>query len=261
MYTVWHTEHEINKNVTSAFHEGMMRLSRSKTAPYRHVEQYRTPENSISYGILRGTGEIFKDCIAHNKEFWEIDRGYFKPRHYDGYYRISLNGTRACYRNNSLSRDRFDALGLSYSPWKMGGGHILICPPTDHVADFMGKSPSLWIENVIKFLKDNTDRELRVRNKNSKVPLSEDLKQCHCLVTFNSNVAIDALLTGVPVISTERYDINPWNGVNLSDIESDKLYLSDRERLFSYLAYCQFTIDEIRTGRAWELCQEVQKYG
>ena len=74
------------------------------------------PVHSIAYGVLRGTGNIFRDCIANSKEFWEIDRGYFRAKHFSGYYRISLNDMRASYNKLGLPRDRWDKLELNISP-------------------------------------------------------------------------------------------------------------------------------------------------
>lgn len=261
MYTVWYTDHEINQTITKAFYEGMLHHSQTKEIPYKSVKDHREFTHSISYGILRGTGDVFRDCMAANKEWWEIDRGYFGANHFDGYYRVSLNGTRALYRSCDLSRDRLEALGVTYAPWNKNGNHVLICPPSEAVYQFYhNEKANGWAETYQAIARTYTKREVRIRHKDSKTPLHEDLKDCHAVLTYNSNVAIDALRLGIPAISIAETELTEWNKLRTEDIESNKLYEADREALFRYLSYCQFTLPEMRNGYAWEKCQEVQKY-
>ncbi len=266
MHTIWHTDHVINKTVTRAFYEGMQAVSTTKRTQYLPVDLYREPTPSISYGILRGTGDIFKDCMRQGKEWWEIDRGYFGANHFHGYYRISLNGLRAQYRHHDLPRDRLDALGITYAPWQKNGKHVLLCPPTEVVSNFLGVEEywSNLLKNKIRDwekISQLEGREIRVREKDSKTPLSEDLKDCHCVITYNSNVAIDALRAGIPAIGVDYgAEIRSWNHLGVIESNGLDIYQSDRESLFRYLSYCQFTLDEMRSGYAWEKCQEIQRY-
>ena len=65
----------------------------------------------------------------------------------------------------------------------------------------------------------------------------EDIKEAHVL---NSTVSVDLLYYGVPVKS--------WD-------EGDPCYagtLENREKLFHYLAHCQWTKDEIANGDWWD---------
>lgn len=259
LYTVWKTEHYINRFVTEAFYEGL--LKHEPKAKLRSVSDYnpREVKHAISYGILRGTDSIYKLSTSNSQEYWEIDRGYFKPAHFEGYYRVSKNDLRASYVKGRLPTDRFEMLRIHFAPWRTNGKHILVCPPTAAVAQFTGLDLQQWIISVEDEIHRYSDRPIIIRGKDSKTPLQQDLHNCHCVITYNSNVAIDALLAGIPVISLDYLtDIYPWNRLRIHDIETDGLCVANRADLFSFLSYCQFTLEEFKAGKAWELCQTVQ---
>jgi hypothetical protein len=268
MYTIWHTGHQINETVTEAFYHGALKLSSTDEGySYKHTGFWNgkaTP--SISYGILRGTGDIFNKCrlLVPRTEWWEIDRGYFKPNHFEGYYRISLNGIRATYCKSAsyeneiiapdVPSDRLDKLDITLKPWR-GGKNILLCPPTDYIAEWEGIDVDEWVSSQVNKIKEATDRPIKIRKKADPLPLEHDLVDAHFVIGYQSNVVLDALRAGIPAFNTDCYDVP----LNLSHIEGE--YKFDRERLFRFLSYCQFTLDEFRSGYAWKTALNVQKYG
>lgn len=256
MYTIWHTGHQINEEVTHTFYKGSLKLSSTYEGyHYKHAEFYNgKPTPSISYGILRGTGEIFRDCMNSGIEWWEIDRGYFKPDHFKGYYRISMNGLRAKYNPDlDLPSDRMDALRLEVDPWRKGK-QILLCPPSEYICSWGEIDVDEWIKQISISVAKYTDRPVKVRLKSSMTPLEEDLKESHFVIGYNSNVIVNGLLMGVPGFNTTE-DI----GIIFEDIE--KPINLDREKYFKFLSYSQFTLEEFESGRAWRTAMEVQKYG
>lgn len=269
MYSLWHTGHSICTTVMRHFKQGMAYISESGDYPLRHVDQYSGESNNISYGFLRGTDRIFQN----SNEYWEIDRGYFKPGHFDGYYRISMNGTRARYNAKvaeRLSSKRFKALGIHPEEWQPANkpGFVLIVPPTHAVTSFH-KAPKQWADEIADILDDKTDYPVRVRHKSGQVcPLRDDLANARCVITYNSNVSIDALLAGVPVVAEDGL-INGWNLLTLDDIirgadlRKDPVtgQMLDRQKLFNFAAHQQYTLDEMRTGKPWLAVQAMQKYG
>ena len=271
MYTIWRTGHEINEAVVTAFRKGSLSLSPDEP-PFtiKDVSFYRPgtkPPASVSYGILRGMETIFNACKASGVEWWEMDRGYFRPRfrnNLDGYFRISLNNTRVAYNADlDLPSDRWDALKIVISPWQREKvGHILLCPPTEPVADFFGLDVAQWVDDVCMELIKHTDRPIIVRYKGDdrNYPVEYDIDGARCVVGYNSNVLIEALIKGVPAIQLQQADIYGWNGLTLSDVESDMTNF-DREKLFRFLAYNQFTLQEFAKGYGWKTAQKIQKYG
>lgn len=268
MYTIWRTGHPFNDTVTNEFRKGSLFLSPEEPLfTIKDVSLYRPnekPPASVSYGILRGADTIFKACQTHNVEFWEIDRGYFRPGHFDGYYRISLNHTRVAYNPDiDLPSDRWKQLKIEIEPWKKEEiGHILFLPPTEAVADFYGFDLDQWVDTIQRDLINYTDRPVvtRYKNDNRNTPIEYDITGAHCVLGYNSNSLVEALIQGVPAIQLQAADILGWNRYTLKDIEGD-LKDCDREKFFRFLSYSQFTLSEFAKGYGWKTAQIIQKYG
>ena len=75
-------------------------------------------------------------------------------------------------------------------------------------------------------------------------PIDKALSNAWALVTDHSNAAVDALSEGIPVIFTNSARILG----NIEDIENPPM---NRE-FFNNLAYQQWTLEEIRSGEAWD---------
>jgi hypothetical protein len=265
-YVIWQTDHTINQTVSKAVRDGtQFKIKNVPGAIYRDDEWYEITSAakqppSIAYGILRGTADQFRKCKQAGVDWWEIDNGYFKRGHFDGYYRISKNGLQATYRDVDLPADRLDALRLDIRDWQRNNdGHILISPPTPAIVDFYGDAAANWLNDTLEVLKTITDRRIKVRYKNdgNPYPLEHDIKSAYCVITFNSVIALDALLLGIPAIASPYCVVNSWNHYNVYDVNRD-LTCIDREKLFKYLSYCQFTLDEFRRGYAFRTANEIQ---
>lgn len=84
-------------------------------------------------------------------------------------------------------------------------------------------------------------------------PLSEVLRDTHILITHNSNAAVEAVLEGVPVCVSPISAAYPMS-TPLEDIERPRM--PDRTEWLHSLAYGQFTLDEMRSGKALALIRE-----
>jgi hypothetical protein len=76
------------------------------------------------------------------------------------------------------------------------------------------------------------------------------LENCWCTVCYTSGFGFDSMAEGVPVITlSQRNFIAPISGNNLYEID-DPHIPSEGEMMdwLSRIAYCQWTIDEIRSG-------------
>lgn len=266
MFTIWRTGHSINEEVSKA-------LSIGTHFEIKHTELLPMERNlkpAIAYGILRGTGlpgrntgdtSVFKECDKHNKPWWELDRGYLRPNHFDGYYRISLNGMQAKYQRIDLPDDRVRKLDVKLYPVIKSGKYILVCPPTEPVEQFYGMESGKWLNDTINEIKKYTDRRIKIRDKHdSNAPLEHDLAEAHCVVTFNSSVALQAVIYGIPAIVSEHSVLHGWAANSISCIEQD-LLINDRMELLKYISYCQFTLDEFKNNKAFETAVMIQQYG
>lgn len=239
------TEHPISRTIMAAFAEG---CKGQVLPPLRLYEG-----TAALYGVLRGCKEIIKQCEQIGNPYIALDHGYINHSHYDGYYRATCNGRQASFRTTrQYPSDRWENLHRECRPWRRTGKDILVIPLTGATADFYGFDADIWLENVISRLQKHTDRNVFVRPKQNKTPIQEDLKNAHCIVTHSSNVAVDALLMGVPCITLGESVANSvsWTFEN---IESPSW--PDREPWLFELCYRQFTLKELRRGEIdYETC-------
>lgn len=202
----------------------------------------------IAYGILRGTTDVFRECVRQGKPWIHLDRGYWKPGHYDGYYRVSLCGTQQVTGLNRIppDYDRLRALGIEMKPWRGPdpAKPILICPPTDEVRKFFAYEAMA--------LTPGRQGQFYVRVKEDPTPLV--LGDYSHVITFNSSVGWQALAAGIPCISDPTHSIvGSWfKDTPLMD-NLAKRQESEREQLFGVMARLQMTLGEMQAGDLWEL--------
>src|SRR3990172_6713600 len=200
---------------------------------------------AVVYGILRGCGEIIKQCRWVGRDFYHIDLGYFRRGHYEGYYRLSKNGLQATAEifpiHLSLEPDRWESLGMELKPWKKSGRSIIVCPLTEAMGGFLGIDPQAWTNTVVNELQQFTDRPIQVKLKNQG-SLNPLLKEAWCLVTHSSNAAIDALVEGVPTIVLGESIAKPVSWA-FADLEAPRW--PERLPWAWGVAYRQFTLDEM----------------
>ncbi len=86
--------------------------------------------------------------------------------------------------------------------------------------------------------------------KKEETTSSVFLENCWCVVCQASSFTMEAVLAGIPAIALSPANfVYPICSHDLSEIENPKM--PDRIPWFSRLAYCQWTLDEIRNGDVW----------
>ena len=208
------------------------------------ISGLRNTLNSIGYNL--------KDI-----NFLYTDTGYFSNITHSKkkQLRVVLNEMQNSTFNSEEVPDRFIEFGLKLHDWQNNkDGHVLIAPPSGKSLSLMyGSTEDEWIFDKINKLKKVTDREIKIRRKKGNrrerlETLSQDLKNCYCLVTEHSLIAIEALYYGIPVISLDKKSIsNSSNG--LEGINNLHLY-SFRQKIFNKLANHNFKLSEIVNQKA-----------
>jgi hypothetical protein len=211
------------------------------------------PGAAAFYGVRPPWRHLWDQAIAEGRDVYYIDNAYFDIAR-ENQFRVTRNalqadGLQASWKEDGA--DRFKALGLTVKPWRERGEHIVVCPQTDEFMRGIGGFDGDWVEKTTATLRQHTDRELRIRRKGTKRPLSEDLRGAWALVTHMSCAAVEALLAGVPVFCTGRCSAR-WMGTSdLSLIESP-IYPDRREEWAAVLAANQWTESEFRDGTTWK---------
>jgi len=187
-----------------------------------------------------------------------LDSGYILRDH--GYFQAGWNGLNAL--PPTAPHDRAAEMGLIAQTKRkpVPDGHILICgqKPGDAQHDI---DVDAWKDATIDMLQEYTDRphcyRPHPRVKKPDFSLSEILQGCHCMVTYNSTAAYEAIMAGVPVICDPCAAYADVCEVDLSRVETPRFGTkAARQRLLDRVAYGQWTMDEMRSGAALQFLLE-----
>jgi lipopolysaccharide biosynthesis glycosyltransferase len=222
-------------------------------------------ENQMTPVAIRGIAKRkqIHACWEKGRDFYYIDTGYFGNGKRKLYHRVTKNHLQNIYPTVHRPRDRLAATGWQPTKFRKGR-NILLCPPSAKVMKFFDLDLDQWMEETLTTLKSYTDRPIITRLKQSRsvrqnddtlaMALSNDV---HCLVTFNSIAATEALLLGKPAITLGPNAAQNLCKQSLSDIETPYVpTLDEVEEWAAHLAYSQFTEEEMRSGYAWAILNE-----
>lgn len=257
-----------SKVLAQAFAKGIKTCSKDivrilPSTAYKSIDS----DVAVFYGLAEGLSKVMDDYSSHAKAVY-MDLGYWHRRitgKYDGYHKVSVNSRHPTkyFQREKHSPARFKQLGLAIEPWRKNkDGHILVAGMSAKAAIAEGLDPEIWERNTIHGLSLHTNREIIYRPKPNwssarpirgstiqrKVELVDALKGCHSVVTHHSNVAVDALLAGIPTYC--------WHGIatplSLQNIHDDPVYPEGREQWAWDAAYCQWSVDEMSKGLPWK---------
>ena len=204
------------------------------------------------------------------KPFVHVDLGWWdrKPegRPLEGYHKVSVNARDpTAYFRRSWPSDRFDHFGIVVSEWRWQRGRaILLAGMSAKSAGVQGFAPYEWERAAIAKLRAITDREIIFRPKPSWLearpipgttfsPSGEGLAlvfdRTWAVVTLTSNVAVDALIAGLPIFA-ERGVAAALSMPALSMVQDPPLP-AGRHQLLADIAYQQWSVPEMRSGDCW----------
>jgi hypothetical protein len=214
---------------------------------------------AVCWGVKRPT------CLRSGRRALVLERGYVGDRFYwtsAGF--DDLNG-RADFCNATVPSDRWKLHFNEYlKPWraKSNSDKVLLIGQVIGDASLRGVNIKQWYRTQVRKLKDlgyhvifrNHPKEL-YRTVVSGVDeydhgnLSETLDKVKFVVTYNSNVAVDAVLAGVPTVTMDRgsmaYDVT-------SHVLTPLPGRFDRIPWVWQLAYTQWSTQEITSGEMWD---------
>lgn len=159
-------------------------------------------------------------------------------------------------------------------PWKNGRGeYILVCGQVPGDASVQGLNVDQWAQSVVdaihsKPMSGTIARKWDVvyrphplvsQRRCSRWPkgarlstaktLQEDLVNAKLVITYNSNSGVEAVCAGVPTVALDQGSMAyPVAGHALNEIK-----IPDRTSWAQRLAWCQWKLEEIASGFAWEM--------
>jgi hypothetical protein len=234
---------------------------------------------------------VYDNQINRGKRCLIVDANLFlyaDRTNASGYLRYSYDGIfpttgEYCYDNPNperwakLSRD----MNITVKPWKFNNGKdILVCCQRDGGWSMDGQGVVKWLVHTIGQIRAHSDRTIVIRFhpgdkkigghikmlagfRIPKVKISytdsimEDFATAYAVVNYNSSPAVASAIEGIPtfVLDPDRSQASDAVHHSLADIENPKEF--DRERWLQKLAQCHWTLDELKTGEAW---QHLKKY-
>lgn len=218
--------------------------------------------------VIRGVGgssqEAIKYCWQTSSDFYAIDTGYLGNYKNKDWHRVTHNALQNLGPIIERPHDRMKGLGYQFKEFT-AGTKILVCPPSDKIMQlFTDKTATQWTEETISLLKKITDRPIEIRQKpvrrertNSNTIQQALANDVHCLVTYNSIAATEALIEGKPAITLGENAAQLLCETNIENIENPRIPTKDEMIAFiAHLSYAQFTRAELASGYAWEVLQE-----
>lgn len=231
------------------------------------ISDYDREAESDNELVIRGLGggsrKALHKCHEQNRIFYYIDSGYFGNWKNKYIHRVTKNSVQ--YKGPILHRDNDRAKRFGYKFNKFTPGKsILICPPSQKVMNYFNQDLQTWIDSTVAEIKKRSDRPIIVRQKPSRSDrISSDTIQqalsqnIHCLVTYNSIAAIEAMMEGKPAITMGPNAASEICETDLKNIENPRVPFKDEmEAFMHHLAYAQFTVDEMKSGFAWRTINE-----
>lgn len=189
-------------------------------------------------------------------------------------YRVCINaGHPLLYmQREPRPSDRLDRLGILLSMERRGGRRIVFAGGSQKYCDWHGLGDANeYAERVFSDIRDALpDRhgfELVYRPKPSwggaraivgtrlstrDEMIGKVIADAYVLVTHGSSAAIDAIFHGVPAVTLGTCAATPMSGRTAADAANPVFPKRHALQKWAYaLAYCQWTVNEFRSGEAW----------
>lgn len=204
--------------------------------------------------------DIIRRQRDNGRRYLVMERGYVDDRFqwtslgYDG-----LNG-RADFCNEDVSGDRWERhFAHHMKPWRKRDGYVLIMGQVRGDAALANVNFPEWVSRTISDLRA-LGHDVRFRPHPSDAgqrydcpiqagSLEDAIAHASFVVTWNSNSGVDAVLSGVPVVAMDEGSMA--RPVAAHGLESAGI-MPDRTRWAHRLAWCQWRMDEISSGAAWD---------
>lgn len=175
-----------------------------------------------------------------------------------------LNG-RARWNEPQDNGERFwSNFGHLVNEWEAFGGYALLIGQVDGDMALRGVNFAQWCRQAIDVM---TDKGMDVRfrphpeavKRGQPLPvtsapvldgtLADALSGAACVITWNSNTAVEAVLAGVPAVAADEGSM-AWP---VAAHEIGEIAMPDREEWFRAMSWRQWAMDEVADGSAWDV--------
>lgn len=252
-------DHEPVKRRQAAFIDRLAEGTGGRTVSWETAQHLNDPV------IIRGLTfrTAIKEMIAKQRLYYYVDNGYFGNAISKQWFRIIKNHVHDVRDIVPRNRSRLDRCVYQIKPRSMGR-NILLAPPSAKSFTIWDIDQQKWISDTISAIQQHTDRPIVIREKRSREErmtvdtMDEALsRDVHCLVTYNSVAAVEAIMAGKPAVCLGPNAAQQVSSRTLADIENPFFPDDDlREAWMRHLSYSQFTFMEMSDGTAWRILNE-----
>jgi hypothetical protein len=229
------------------------------------ISTWEKEQNNKTPAVLRGITKRkqMEGCRAAGRDFYYMDTGYFGNGKRKLYHRITKNDVQNFGPIIDRPNDRLARTGVGLTKFRPGT-NVLLAPPSQKLLNLYDINLEEWLQQTQDEIKKHTDRPIVVRLKQGRSTRVNDdtmemalAQDVHCLVTFSSIAAGEALLLGKPAITLGPNAAAALCSQSLSEIENPKIPTLDEVAAWArHIAYCQFTEVEMRDGTAWRILND-----
>jgi len=220
--------------------------------------------------------KIVNECEKQGRDFFYVDTGYFgNNEKRKKWHRVVKNDMQHKNVRLDLPPDRWAKIQdsqprqfrIDYQGWKKAPYRkaILVVTPSEKPCKYYGITRDQWVNETLTELKKHTNRPIIIRDKSlrrERVGQGSlfhqlDNDNIFAVVTYNSIAATEAIMYGIPAFTGAPGAADKWCEKDLSKIETPK-YSDPNEikKWLNWLAYCQYTTDEMTNGTALGLIKE-----
>lgn len=247
----YYTDHPLSIEMSKYFSDGF------GTIP-QHVNKVKEiQEPGFFYGILRNCYEGMMFLKSLGKDFYYVDYGYIRKSKINNelYYRICKNSRFHCFFQEKIKSDRFEELGIEINYKKNQGQKIVLFEPSPYVCMINGLNQLQWTDHIKEQIRKYTKRDIIITRKSSS-NTDDPFKDMYVLVHYASMGAIEALIKNIPIITLGDFFLEKIYNNKIENIESLSL-CKNREKILYNLAYNQYNLKEIRSGKAKEILEKL----
>lgn len=230
------------------------------------VEVVRGPQDAATAHVACWGWRCGRQLRERGKQVLVMERGYLGDRF--AWTSLGWNGLNnfAAFphrRDGARFRKNF---GHLLKPWTPVGRYILLIGQVPGDMSLRGMNMATWYAQQVREAARYAHATVVFRPHPVAVErgyrqavdgttqldgdLASQLAGAALVVTFNSNTGVDSLLAGKPTVVADEGGM-AWSVAPHSISEATGAAEPARQEWLARLAWCQWTLDEIRSGEAW----------
>jgi hypothetical protein len=221
----------------------------------------------VTWTVFRGSKwQMAQDFEAAGARVIVAEEAYFRQVNGEKHFALALHDHNGAGQWHRGGPERWQSFNIDLRPWRKDGEFVLVREQRGIASPAMA-SPLDWHEHTARKLKAITKRPVKIRwhHKSRAHPekaaaqqsMAEALANAWAVCTWNSAMACEALVAGVPVFLGAPHCIVE-DACNRDFSRIDNPEYPERLPAFHDLAWAQWSASEIQSGKAFETLLEAR---